>query len=120
MTKKQIVVGEVYAVKVSGQVVPVRIIRENPRGGWDGVNLVSKRLVRLETAGRARWCVTDRTLDGPDTCPVCGRRCETKKYKDGSRVYVHRAKMVNVFGKLFREIHDKCFERAVDAAPAAQ
>jgi hypothetical protein len=36
MKKRDVVLGQVYAVKVSGQVQPVRIIAESPYGGWLG------------------------------------------------------------------------------------
>jgi len=36
MKKADVKTGEVYSAKVSGNIVPVRIDRENPRGGWDG------------------------------------------------------------------------------------
>lgn len=35
MKKDQIKIGQVYAAKVTGKIVPVRIDAENPNGGWD-------------------------------------------------------------------------------------
>ena len=54
MKKANVKVGEVYSAKVSGNVVPVRIDRENPRGGWDGTNLKTKKSVRIKSAQRLR------------------------------------------------------------------
>jgi hypothetical protein len=54
MKKKDVVVGKTYLVKVSGSVVPVRLKSESPYGGWDGVNTVTGRSVRVKTAGRLR------------------------------------------------------------------
>ena len=54
MKKNEVKVGEVYSCKVSGSVVPVRIDRENPRGGWDGTNLKTKKSVRIKSAQRLR------------------------------------------------------------------
>jgi hypothetical protein len=112
MTKKQIVVGEVYAVKVSGQLVPVKVIAENRLGGWDGRNLLTNRAVRLKTAGRFRKCLTDKTVDGADVCPICGRRCETTIYRDGSKAYMHKAHVGRVGGKLMLMVDEQCFEPA--------
>ena len=54
MKKADVNVGTVYSTKVSGNVVPVRIDRENPRGGWDGTNLVTNKAVRIKSAQRLR------------------------------------------------------------------
>lgn len=52
--KRDVVLGKVYYVKVSGKVVRVKLTRESPYGGWDGVNLATGRAVRVRTAGRLR------------------------------------------------------------------
>jgi len=54
MKKKDIKVGNVYAVKVSGRVVPVKLISESPYGGWNGKSLVTGREIRVKTGGRLR------------------------------------------------------------------
>ena len=54
MKKADVKTGEVYSAKVSGNVVPVRIDRENPRGGWEGTNLVTGKAVRIKSAQRLR------------------------------------------------------------------
>ena len=54
MKKNQIIIGGVYAAKVSGKVVPIRITGESPYGGWDAVNAQTKRTVRIRTAARLR------------------------------------------------------------------
>lgn len=58
MKTKDIVIGKTYAAKVSGTVVPVRIIRESPYGGWDGVNTQTGRQVRIKSPQRLRREVT--------------------------------------------------------------
>ncbi len=60
MKKHEVKTGVVYSAKVSGNIVPVRIDKENPRGGWDGTNLVTKKSVRIKSAQKlrgkaARW-----------------------------------------------------------------
>ena len=52
MKKKDVQIGKAYRAKVSGKVVPVRILRECPYGGWDAVNTATGRDVRIRTAAR--------------------------------------------------------------------
>lgn len=54
MRKKNVVVGCTYMVKVSGNVSPVRITSESSYGGWDGMNRMTGRKVRIKTAARLR------------------------------------------------------------------
>lgn len=55
MKQKDIKIGAIYGAKVTGKVVPVRIDRLSPSGiGWDATSLVTKRSVRVKTAGRLR------------------------------------------------------------------
>lgn len=54
MKKTEVIIGGLYSVKVSGQVVPVRIIAESPHGGWVGKNEVTGKEVRIRTAARLR------------------------------------------------------------------
>ena len=54
MKKSEVSIGGVYAAKVSGKVVPVRITGESPYGGWDGVNTKTNRSVRIRGAARLR------------------------------------------------------------------
>ena len=54
MRKNEVTIGGVYAAKVSGKVVPVKITGESPYGGWDAVNTQTKRTVRIRGAGRLR------------------------------------------------------------------
>ena len=54
MKKNEVKVGESYRAKVSGSVVDVRITGENPHGGWDAVNVLTNRKVRIKSAQRLR------------------------------------------------------------------
>ena len=60
MKKNEVNIGETYRSKVSGNVVDVRITAENPRGGWDGVNVATKRKVRIKSAQRLRGLAPQR------------------------------------------------------------
>ena len=54
MKKNEITIGGIYAAKVSGKVVPVKITGESPYGGWDAVNTQTKRAIRVRSAARLR------------------------------------------------------------------
>jgi len=54
MKKSEIKVGKHYAAKVSGKMATVRIDAENPRGGWDAMNLRTNKKVRIKSAQRLR------------------------------------------------------------------
>ncbi len=54
MRKDEVRLTDMYEVKVSGILVPVRVIRNAPGGGWVGLNLVTGREVRIKTAARLR------------------------------------------------------------------
>jgi len=52
--KSEVQIGKTYTAKVSGFVVPVRIVSESPHGGWVGINILTHREVRIRTAARLR------------------------------------------------------------------
>jgi len=54
MKQADVRLGGVYAAKVSGKVVPVRIDAESPRGGWTGTNQATGKQVRIKSARRLR------------------------------------------------------------------
>ncbi|MBM4020155.1 MAG: hypothetical protein FJ288_17860 [Planctomycetes bacterium] len=54
MKKSEVKVGSQYIAKVSGRLAQVRIDRENPHGGWDAVNVATKKSVRIKSAQRLR------------------------------------------------------------------
>lgn len=62
MKKKDVTIGKIYAVKVSGKVVQVKIINESVYGGWNGINTYTKRNVRIKTAGKLRYEVTPKIV----------------------------------------------------------
>jgi len=66
MKKDEIKIGETYTAKVSDKVVPVRIDKERPAsggGGWDGVNLLTNKQVRIKSAQRLRGRVSAPATD---------------------------------------------------------
>ena len=54
MKKNEVQIGATYQVSVTGKLAPVKIVRENPHGGWNGVNVDTKREVRIKSAQRLR------------------------------------------------------------------
>jgi hypothetical protein len=62
MKQRDVVLGEVYAVKVSGSIQPVRLVAESPHGGWIGRNLRTGRKIRIRTAAKLR-CPLKRLAD---------------------------------------------------------
>lgn len=54
MKRSEVQIGHVYTVKMSNQVVQVRIDSENRHGGWDGTNLATGKKVRIKAPQRLR------------------------------------------------------------------
>jgi hypothetical protein len=52
MRKRDVVVGDEYAAKVSGKYVRIVILREGKDGGWIALNRATGREVKIKTAGR--------------------------------------------------------------------
>ena len=47
--------GEIYAVKVGNDIVPVRILTPSVRGGWIGHNEKTGRDIHIKTAAKLRY-----------------------------------------------------------------
>ncbi|MCD6404829.1 MAG: winged helix-turn-helix domain-containing protein [Planctomycetes bacterium] len=54
MKKDKVKVGGTYKAKVSGKLTEVRITGESRHGGWDAVNVLTNRTVRIKSAQRLR------------------------------------------------------------------
>jgi hypothetical protein len=54
MNAREVEIGSIYAVKVSGRIVPVRIERASAGGGWHARNVSTGRGVRIKTAAKLR------------------------------------------------------------------
>ena len=67
MKKNEVKVGKVYSAKVSGKIAAVRIDAENPRGGWNATNMMTKKPVRIKSAQRLRGLAA--TWPGKATTP---------------------------------------------------
>ena len=58
MLKQEIEVGKSYQAKVSGRLTEVKITAISQFGGWDAINVLTGREVRIKTARRLRQEVT--------------------------------------------------------------
>ena len=54
MKRRDVVLGQVYAAKVSGRIQPVRLVSESPHGGWVGKNEATGRQIRIRSAAKLR------------------------------------------------------------------
>jgi hypothetical protein len=54
MKKQDVKIGGTYLAKVTDKVVPVRLDKENPHGGWDATNIATNKKVRIKSAQRLR------------------------------------------------------------------
>lgn len=54
MKKKDVVVGNCYVARVSGDLVRVVLVGPSPYGGWDAHNTKTGRRIRIRTAARLR------------------------------------------------------------------
>ena len=62
MKKESVRLGSTYAAKVNGQIVPVLLEKANPHGGWDGVNLNTRKGVRIRGSQRLRGLWPKKTM----------------------------------------------------------
>ena len=90
MKKDEVKIGQTYRIKVSGTIAEVRIIGENPHGGWDGVNIATNRPVRIKSAQRIRGVVARpakrqvaRTMEEAQAAPATGKRVMSKAEYEG-------------------------------------
>ncbi len=87
MKSGEVKVGTVYRVKVSGSVQDVRIIGENPHGGWDGVNVATNREVRIRSPQRLRAVAGERPAQRKVITTLAEYEADSKgeqKPKDGA------------------------------------
>jgi hypothetical protein len=54
MKKNDVQIGDHYIAKVSGKLTTVRILGTSPYGGWDAINIETRRPVAIKSAARLR------------------------------------------------------------------
>jgi len=59
MKKADVQIGATYLVKVSGNLVPVKITHEHHNGGWEGRSLKTRKTIRIKSAQRLRKLLAD-------------------------------------------------------------
>lgn len=77
MKKDNVKLGQTYACKVSGNVVPVRLDKESPHGGWLGVNMATRKEVRIKSSQRLRGLWPKKTM------PIVADKGEAKADDQG-------------------------------------
>ena len=84
MKKAEVKIGQTYIAKVSGILSPVKILGDSSYGGWDGMNIQTKRRVRIKTAGRLRRRVDTPTSTVPSNLPLFPK-CEPWEFWTGQK-----------------------------------
>jgi hypothetical protein len=59
MKNSDVQVGATYLVKVADNLVPVKLVREHPSGGWEGVSAKTGKTIRIKSAQRLRKRLAD-------------------------------------------------------------
>ena len=54
MRKNEVKIGGLYKAKVSGRLTEVRITAESRYGGWDAINVLTNKRVRIKSVQRLR------------------------------------------------------------------
>jgi len=98
MKKKDVKIGDVYAVKVSGQIAPVVIDEVHPAGGWVGTNEMTHRQVRIKSARRLRGLWDDYLAggDGDDEADTAPEGAEEPECEPEAKELKKRATRANV------------------------
>ena len=108
MKKNEVQIGAVYKVKVTGKLAEVRITGKNPNGGWDGVNVITKRKVRIKSAQRLRSLAKHQPKGNATPAKVapCGgkaarasKKAKAKKSRDTGKRAANVAKTVEAVQK---------------------
>ena len=61
MKKNEVKIGGIYIAKVTNRLVQVRINAESRYGGWDALNLLTRKKVRVRSAAKLRSAVVSPT-----------------------------------------------------------
>ena len=61
MKNSDVQIGATYLVKVADNLVPVKLVREHPSGGWEGTSEKTGKTIRIKSAQRLRprKCLAD-------------------------------------------------------------
>jgi len=59
MKNSEIQIGATYLVKVADNLAPVKLVREHPSGGWEGVSAKTGKTIRIKSAQRMRRRLVD-------------------------------------------------------------
>lgn len=80
--KKEVQIGRIYAAKISGRVVPVKVTASHDAGGWTAENLRTGHPVRIRSAAKLRYpCDKDGNRELPENC-ACGQQAVGRLRQD--------------------------------------
>jgi len=66
MKKSDVTIGATYLITVAGSLVPVKITREQPGGGWEGTSVKTGKTIRIRSAQRLRERLTEKRTKSKD------------------------------------------------------
>ena len=66
MNKSDVSIGATYLLKVAGNLVPVKIIREHPGGGWEGTSVKTGKTIRIKSAQRIQKRLAEKQAKSKD------------------------------------------------------
>lgn len=72
MHSSDILLGQLYRGQLHRRVTIVRLLTENPAGGWDAIDIATGNSVRIESANRL-LCRCDRNGRAIETGKPTGR-----------------------------------------------
>ena len=86
MKAKDVEIGGTYKIKVGRNLAEVKIVRENPQGGWDAESVATGKAIRLKSPERLCGRVKSRSeqaaeiADGimGDKAPAPRERCQRR------------------------------------------
>lgn len=59
MKNGDVQIGAMYLVKVADNLVPVKLVREHPSGGWEGASAKTGKTIRIKSGQRLRRRLAD-------------------------------------------------------------
>jgi HB1, ASXL, restriction endonuclease HTH domain len=104
MKKADVKVGATYLVKVAGNLVPVKIDREHPSGGWEGTSQKSGKTIRIKSAQRLRKRLADAVTKPEKTTTEAKKTSGRDTGKRGAKgAKQERPSLLNLAAKVLAE-----------------
>jgi hypothetical protein len=85
MKQSDVKIGATYQVKVAGNLVPVKIVRNHDGGGWDGTSVKTGKTIRIKSAQRLRRQLADAPRPAKQPAKATTNAKVTPKRDTGER-----------------------------------